>query len=953
MASSGADEETDKAPASKNAGSGRPLTTLAAEMKYRAVDDKTAHMERLLFDADDAAASEYLKDLVSAAGLRGAWSQMAKRMRHVQSEHAKLMAFASREALNKDYVTRPEYEAKVEEEHFYLFEDHRTRLETLEDEVRENVQATEILSNKVNVLDVKLEDELNRIKPELAAAHGWLKRLDQQCKVRHQEVVDAIKKVEEEAKQRDGDMYKEMKAIEGKLIREIATREVLGLEVERQKSFLAGDTLKMHIVDTCNDALQAYVNKEEMMTEVERSAEFLMQPVRDKLESLAKELKEKGDSLDAKDAYLEQCLDFTDTRLKNQDDLLADRIEELNQELQTKASEVKVDDLKGDMNYRLAEAEALCKKLQKDTTHKVQEVVTRTTEFQVILSDHEHALQHQAEEMLNRATKYEVAVQAEKLDKCALKDKVDADFKDVRHTLSWTSTKLEAMAYDKSFGGGAGGGGAPSRSGSRKPALSRGGGSTFSLNSRVSRVSGVPKSISQKLGASGTLDLSSRAQSKAPSERSEAEVSGDQEVEDEAGASTKQVELEKSTSRKSTGGLAPSSSPSPSSPSAKDPRLVEEDATRLIQEASLEDNAAVSDADGGSLDEEEDGDDRGRGLDLMELIQSLQDQIQQIQAQIAQEDFVSGTSSLLLLMHQQLECLAKAVMGLGRAVLRPVTDRTVAAGTSSPVPGLQSLPREERVEHSQELVHHLSSVLHWISHRKRPADWDPDQLTTCALRAIPPPGSDMSPKLPLPQKLSVSPKEARTRRLARLRSKAAANPGDDNMATESGGRASENSGGWRHRGFVARTHPTKDLTRPSSSAGSVDAILPGAFGTRLSPGSSTVSPPIMVSPPGDSRGSTAPPGQRASMMKQFNPFSVSTPMAGMEWHSSVGSTGEAEGHPSLEMSSSLQASMGEEISLPKLTPRSNSEARHVVSPTHDPAEEDDASQTLPTSTHPE
>ena len=112
------------------------------------------------------------------------------------------------------------------------------------------------------------------------------------------------------------------------------------------------------------------------------------------------------------------------------------------------------------------------------------------TRGEVILQDHEHALQHAAEEILHRGTKqhdlfmtctgfaggcglalrrprltkvrslqvleltrapgqaraealqrYDVAVLTERVDRCAGKDKMEGDLKEIRDTLAWQSTK--------------------------------------------------------------------------------------------------------------------------------------------------------------------------------------------------------------------------------------------------------------------------------------------------------------------------------------------------------------------------------------------------------------------------------------------------------------------------------------------------------------------------------
>ncbi|CAE8603062.1 unnamed protein product, partial [Polarella glacialis] len=88
-------------------------------------------LEDVLFK-DEHKASAYLKDLISSAGLKGAWSEMASRVRHVQSMHGKLMALSSREALDRHYVKRAEYKATVEDKLATLLAHQVLRAETLE-----------------------------------------------------------------------------------------------------------------------------------------------------------------------------------------------------------------------------------------------------------------------------------------------------------------------------------------------------------------------------------------------------------------------------------------------------------------------------------------------------------------------------------------------------------------------------------------------------------------------------------------------------------------------------------------------------------------------------------------------------------------------------------------------------------------------------------------------------
>eukprot|EP00913_Durusdinium_trenchii_P013936 g13085.t1 len=164
---------------------------------------------RLIFGADDAAASEYLKDLISSAGLKDAWAEMAKKFKSVQTQHAHLMSLASREGLDRDYVTRPEFRAIVQEEYKRVLQDHSKRLTDVEAQVQEEKQARLKLQQVVVKLAGHVEEELNELKPQVTDAHEWLKSLDERCEEEHEEVLKALKNQEEQLDQREETLRQE------------------------------------------------------------------------------------------------------------------------------------------------------------------------------------------------------------------------------------------------------------------------------------------------------------------------------------------------------------------------------------------------------------------------------------------------------------------------------------------------------------------------------------------------------------------------------------------------------------------------------------------------------------------------------------------------------------------------------------------------------------------------
>lgn len=806
--------------------------------------DKADNIGKLIFQSDDNSLGAYLKDLVSAAGLKDAWAIMARKMHHVEIEHAHLMAFASREALNKDYVTRPEYTAKVELEYSAIFEDHTHRIIHLEKQAGEATKERDRLEQKIDTVADKLDDEISFLRPELQAAQDHVKRVEEVSDARHAETLQALQSLQTDITDRATALHNELKALEGRLLREEATREVLGMEVARQKDFLMGPTLKKHIVDTCAVALADYVNKDEMLSEVQRSTDYMVTPLRHQFEALGKDVQAQFDELRMKDAYLEQCQDNFEQRSTLTDQELSERIDVLKQEVDTKAAIVWVESIRDALSFQLTETNKGMERLEKDTLHKMQELATRVTEFQIILEDHEHALQHQAEEMMNRSSKYEVAVCVERLDRCALKEKVEADIQDIRHTLSWTSTKVEALAFDNSFGGGS----SPAAS-SRKIGKSKG--RLASTASRSLRSSKAPSQSGSILSKSATLaEVEETATSKASSV--DRPPQPDQE-------NTGEI-LEEKSGRSGTSqdrdtvleGFA--ETPESNDRSGADGNVPELDISNVEGQ-----NAAEAGEEEDENESMEGGHGLGEGvLQQHELMQEIQDQIEELQLQFEEGPPV-GASGLITMIQQQLECLAKALMGISRACLRPLAGNrpTVCLGSDSQVPGLQGLAREPRMDHCSELLHHVNSVMYWVINSKRPADWIPEQLTTCALRALPPPGADNFSSKEIATKPEGS--GPKTRRLQRLRPNAGKlREASEELAIlsaspESTGRAFASGGvGWRGRAIPAsgRIPSTETAKRPATSGVSTEAsALPPATGTRLR-GTAPETPRVGTAPPG-------------------------------------------------------------------------------------------------------
>jgi len=85
-------------------------------------------------------------------------------------------------------------------------------------------------------------------------------------------------------------------------------------------------------------------------------------------------------------------------------------------------------------------------------------------------------------------------------------------------------------------------------------------------------------------------------------------------------------------------------------------------------------------------------------------------------------------TELLALLREQLERLAQGVLGLSHQVFR---------GVCQPASS-----REERQLREAELIHHLSCIVDWITHKRAPADWDKVKFTSLVMGPSVPDDSD-------------------------------------------------------------------------------------------------------------------------------------------------------------------------------------------------------------------
>eukprot|EP00933_Yihiella_yeosuensis_P002940 TRINITY_DN10515_c2_g1_i1.p1 TRINITY_DN10515_c2_g1~~TRINITY_DN10515_c2_g1_i1.p1 ORF type:complete len:979 (+),score=199.68 TRINITY_DN10515_c2_g1_i1:172-3108(+) len=744
-------------------------TRMNTKGRHDSKNSTNSEGDPLLFE-DEEKTSEMLKDLISAAGLKGAWHQMSQKMKSMNKAHEEIMNLASREALDRAYIQRPEYEKLVVKNHTEKLANHTERLVDVEKQAANAVILRKKLADETKQIADKHDARISALEPTMGETREWIDRIDKREAANDLALREELRRVEAESRQQMEKLRQEVQSVVAGFNVVTEQMKVTQHNVEELTKFIHGEAFLKHIRDTCKDALTKYVHKEEMMTEVQKAAAAAVDPVKADVKRRGQDLAVALHQHSQKDLKLERQLDESENRLKEINAQMAARCDNLQEKLSGLATETFVKTAAATIDVKLREVQDSSQELKKLTTHKVQEVVDRLCEFQPILEDHEHALQHQAEEILNRSTKYDVAQCREKLETCALKDKVEKDLKDLAHTVSWQGTKLETLQYSNNFGNNSGSvvgsqTGSLSQLRSKKSMLrkagSRLGGSIAGSLSDVHKTrSGATSPGGSEAEGGGRLSptfhrsrtLSLRGGSVDAPPRDGDQSPRTSQLAELVNASKSMPSQDQVSAKgvKSTNSEVPlvSSDIGAEQPSQESATILPHHSVsqhpRLLAEQGDEDDGD-SDVGNAVLDAEA----------LLELqMQQQESQFMAMMEQIEEQKNAAANESVVVLS-QQLECLAQVVLALGRACLRPLpvvsrphtvaeiveTGRDSTLQNAPKTDGLSGLSRNARWDHSSELLYHLSSISHWITNRQVPGDWDPTTLATLALHSLPHPGS--------------------------------------------------------------------------------------------------------------------------------------------------------------------------------------------------------------------
>mmetsp|Transcript_122380 Transcript_122380/g.391547 ORF Transcript_122380/g.391547 Transcript_122380/m.391547 type:complete len:810 (-) Transcript_122380:69-2498(-) len=413
----------------------------------------SSFLDKLIFEGDSGN-EDFLHGLISAKGLSNSFRDLVKRMRGLEKEQIVLRGLASKEAMNRDYIMRKEYVEEVQGELQGKADKHAKKIGVVES-VATNVQIS-IADHRKQLKALQKFDETSEERMD-----GFVQELDrvdkQECS-QHEAVLQLLQEAEERSLKRDGSIWEEF----GKVSEHLRglDKDVTGLQMtmRRQEEFLQSDQLRAHVTQVCTTMLEAYVAKKDMLVEAARCSDHCVAPVRDAVGSLLQRFESSMTRLAGVDATLRDEISSAQEKTAALNKDFNERFRSIVDEVQLRSTVDALNTVDTFAKNSFSASEEHLQRLKAESINKIQEMNARVAEFQILLEDHEHALQHHAEELLNRSTKYDLVVCQQRIDHCAIKDKVDKDFKELQETVMWQSSQLEVLGYGKSFGGGLGGG---------------------------------------------------------------------------------------------------------------------------------------------------------------------------------------------------------------------------------------------------------------------------------------------------------------------------------------------------------------------------------------------------------------------------------------------------------------------------------------------------------------
>lgn len=728
------DSDSASSSAKKDRQDAEEASALARFLEQDTVASNSAvQMDKLLFQ-DEHTATEYIKGLISASTLEGAWAKLCRRVHYLDTSVKSIKNFLSPQVMESKYVTAPVYKAQVSSYDSTLSSQEQ-RLKVQETsaqalaEAQADIKAVQSQAGKeiqVHGEQLKeLQEGFRQLQEEMNQQLGMLKQ--QQAEIRQEvQMLEAKREIITQT-------------LETRLEKTVVVQQQLQEDVKSQEVKWDPSNLQKQLTNVLDNfdfdegstsssnfgrALGQIAHVDEVMKKFREGMDV-------KLEEMETDIRVCKRDLASTAFRMEEKTSFNDERIV--------KILETISELATRAE---FDRLGTDVALKFKAEFDFVSEVKQASIGKFHELIQRLGELQILIEDHEHALQHQAEEIQNRATKYDVAICTQRVELCAPKERVDSELAYLKSQVQWQTSKIEGFTFDKNFGDG------KKSTSSLAHSLSSLMGAKASRQGSVACLAlagalGRGGSVAN-LGALGGLSSSSTSFKFGMPKRSESRDFGSP---------------KRSQSREIG---APGRDDSLSNKSGESAVSVSAHLGGLgAMEAASSDSEGHSHQKSGEVPHHSDDE----SADYLDLTPEAQAALARLQEEALAEQLAllgehmeqstdrvmnAGTEEIYQ-VQRQLKSLAEILLGIASVTLKST---------------FLSQPKAIREKKCSQLLEHTGAVLHWVTHQVTPAQWDPSQLTTLALVNL--------MKLDFPPDRSPKKEGLTSRRIARARRQRAA-----------------------------------------------------------------------------------------------------------------------------------------------------------------------------------
>lgn len=432
-----------------------PKTGGGPTLAWQGQAETEPSIEKILFE-DENAAAEYLKDLISSANLKGAWVALSGRVQRLEEVvYPARRKSATPQQLEKAFVTRKQCRELIEDfcsEHFVRFGERFEALESQATEARvsssDHEQDLRRLQRLLDAQELQVTQQAARMAEDIRAARH-------QDAESHTAVVELHRQLEQEVASKWAACDQSCEDLRQRAEEVEVKQATITEEQQRLDGLIQSKGLGEQLEQICKEYLEQYVTwtdmEQERATIHDKAVAATSIPLVKEMKQVEKVLNETLRDLKKEGAQTTEAFRALKDHVAETDTEGAHRLQQLAASLGQCATVEQLIETESQLSQRMQYSQADLTDFKTQSTIKIEEFFERLMDLESMLNDHEHCLEHHGEELLNRSTKYDMITCQQRIDKCALKERLETEIKELQKTLNWQHVKLENLTFQSNF----------------------------------------------------------------------------------------------------------------------------------------------------------------------------------------------------------------------------------------------------------------------------------------------------------------------------------------------------------------------------------------------------------------------------------------------------------------------------------------------------------------------